>query len=161
MPIVDPLNENPLIDKRQSDHAMRIRSGIIRGLRPSGLVFLPEFILKTGRRCDLAAIDSKGKILIFEIKSSITDFKTDNKWHEYQAFCDHFYFATHIGVPQDIFPNNEGLIIADQYSCEIAREANEVPLQPARRKALTLRFARAAATRLNRFNLHEDNILKS
>lgn len=158
MPIIDPLNVNPTIDGRQSDSAMRVRSGVIRGLRARELVFLPEFSLKTGRRADLAALDRKGKILIFEIKSSVEDFRVDTKWHEYKDYCDQFYFATHPDVPPQIFPQDEGFIIADQYSCEIIREAEVHPLNAARRKALTLQFARAAASRLNRFNLHEGSI---
>lgn len=158
MPIIDPLNENPLIDLRQSETAMLIRSGLIRGLSESGLVFLPEFALKNSRRCDLIALDPKGKIVIFEIKSSVEDFRVDTKWHEYKTFCDRFYFATSPEVPAGIFPETEGLVIADQYSCEIIRDASETPLKAPTRKALTLRFARASAGRLNRFNLHEGNL---
>ena len=134
---------------------MRVRSGVIRGLSESNLAFLPELTLKNGRRCDLAALDRKGKILIFEIKSSVEDFRVDTKWHEYKDFCDQFYFATHPDVPMEIFPEEEGLVIADQYACEIIRPAEEHKLPPATRKALTLQFARAAASRLHRFNLHE------
>ena len=156
MPIVDPNKTDPTVDGRQSQAAMRVRTGVIRGLAESDLSFLPEFALKTGRRCDLAALDRKGQILIFEIKSSIEDFRVDTKWPEYKTFCDQFYFATHPDVPADIFPVNEGLIIADHYSCEIVREAESRKLPPATRKALTLQFARSAASRLTRFSLHEN-----
>lgn len=158
MPIIDPLNSDPTIDGRQSQQAMLIRSGVIRGLFESNLVFLPEFSLKNGRRCDLAGIDQKGRIVIIEIKSSVEDFKIDSKWHEYKEFCDIFYFATSNQVPSEIFPDSEGLIIADLYSCEIIREAENNPLNAATRKSITLRFARSAASRLNRYNLHEGSI---
>lgn len=158
MPIIDPTNTDPTIDGRQSETAMKIRSGLIRGLSETDLVFLPEFTLKTGRRCDLAAIDRKGRINIYEIKSSTEDFRIDRKWHEYSAFCDRFYFATHPDVSLEIFPENEGLVIADQYACETIREARESPLNAATRKALLLQFARSAAARLNRFNLHEGSL---
>lgn len=50
--------------------------------------------------------------------------------------------------PSDIIPLDTGLIIADRYGGEIARAAPSAALQPQRRKAMHLRFARAAALRL-------------
>ena len=41
-----------------------------------------------------------------------------------------------------------GLILADRYGAEIVRPAPEHRLAPARRKSMTLRFARAAALTL-------------
>ncbi|MEM7299887.1 MAG: MmcB family DNA repair protein [Pseudomonadota bacterium] len=148
MPIIDPVESDPFTDGRQSDNAMRIRRGLERHFAHHECVFLPELALKTGRRADLIAMDRKGLFTIVEIKSSIEDFRADNKWPDYLAFCDRYYFATHPGVPQDIFPAEEGLIIADQYGAEIVRECVERKLPAASRKALTLRFARASAQRL-------------
>jgi len=82
-------------------------------------------------------------------------FKSDKKWHEYKEYCDQFYFATHPDVPMEIFPETEGFIFADEYGCEIIREAEQQKLSPATRKALTLRFARSAALRTKRLTLHE------
>ena len=50
--------------------------------------------------------------------------------------------------PTELLPDDTGLIIADAYSAEIIRMGPEDKLAPARRKALTLRFARHAAQRL-------------
>jgi hypothetical protein len=155
MPIISPHPNEDGFDGRQSEMAMTIRRGVIKGLKESDLVFLPELTLSTGRRADLIALDRKGGIIIFEIKSSIADFQVDTKWHEYKAFCDRFYFVTHPSVPMEIFPETEGFVFADEYGCEIIREAQEDKLNAATRKALTLRFARNAAMRTKRLTLQE------
>ncbi len=154
MPLISAHNQDPAVDGRQSDHAMMIRTGVMRGLTGSGLVFAAELTLANGRRADLVGLDKSGKITIVEIKSSIADFKADTKWHEYKDFSDHFYFATHPDVPVEIFPEEEGLIIADNHGCEILREAQVVKLPAPTRKALTLRFARTSGSRLKHIAMH-------
>ena len=136
-------------DLRQSERAMDVRNGIFRGFSERNWAFLPELTLANGRRADLTAIDQDGTIRIFEIKSSIEDFRADSKWQGYKDYCDAFYFATLSDVPAGIFPGTEGFVIADRHGCEIMREAEIIKLPPATRKAVTLRFARAAADRLN------------
>lgn len=155
MPIISNTENDSCFDGRQSDMAMAIRRGIVRGMMESDLVFLPEVTLSTGRRADLIGLDRKGQIIIIEIKSSIADFQADNKWHEYKAFCDQFYFATHPDVPEAIFPEAEGFILADEYGCEIIRPAQTDKISPATRKAITLRIARSGAIRTRRLTLHE------
>jgi len=155
MPIISINKNEEGFDGRQSEMAMVIRRGIIKGLAESDLVFLPELTLSNSRRADLISLNRKGEIIIFEIKSSIADFQADNKWHDYKAYCDKFYFVTHPSVPMEIFPESEGFIFADEHGCEIIREAETEKLAPATRKALTLRFARSAALRTKRLTLHE------
>lgn len=146
MPLVSVGKKNPLIDGRQSATAMEIRSGMVRYYSKLNHVILPEFPLVT--------LDSKGFFTIIEIKSSIEDYKVDNKWHEYKEHCDRFLFATHPKVPEDIFPKEEGLFIADKFGAHEVREPTEMRLAPARRKALTLRFARLAAKQLDRVSTY-------
>ncbi|MEM7215485.1 MAG: MmcB family DNA repair protein [Pseudomonadota bacterium] len=155
MPLISDQSGEFAIDKRQSELAMAIRTGILRGFGESDWVFVPEITLANGRRADLVALDGKGVIRIIEIKSSIADFKSDKKWHEYRDYCDAFYFASHPDVPGEIFPEDEGFILADSYGCHIVREAKDQKLSGPTRKALTLRIARIAAERLTRYTLHE------
>ncbi|MCF6320177.1 MAG: MmcB family DNA repair protein [Rhizobiaceae bacterium] len=150
MPIVTYRDSNPMVDGRQSDKALMIQCGVMRHFLLNDVALLPELVLANGRRADLVGIDKKGQIIIIEIKSSIEDFRIDQKWPQYRDFCDRFYFASHARVPAEIFPDDEGFIVADGYGAEIIREANEHKLAPASRKALTLRFARASAGRLER-----------
>jgi hypothetical protein len=49
----------------------------------------------------------------------------------------------------ELLPEDTGLIIADGYDAEILRMGPETKLAGARRKAVTQRFARAAAQRLH------------
>ncbi len=148
MPIVSPIAQNPLIDGRQSERAMLVRRGVQRLLVEMGAQVLPELSLATGRRADLVALTRTGDIWIIEIKSSIEDFRVDRKWPDYRLHCDRFFFATHPGVPADIFPDECGFILSDGYGAEVMREAPEHRIAAATRKALMLRIARAGAARL-------------
>lgn len=130
-------------------NASAISRGILRLFSNLGLNGLTEMTLANGRRADIAAINPKGHVTIVEIKSSIADFKSDNKWPEYQPYCDQFYFAVSAQFPADLIPEETGLIIADGYGGAIIRSAPDTPLSAARRKAITLRFARLAAQRLS------------
>ena len=148
MPIVSPVSLNPLIDGRQSERALLVRRGVQRLLAQLGAHVLPELSLATGRRADLVALTRKGAIWFGEIKSSGEDFRVAGKWPDYRLHCDRFFFATHPGVPADIFPGECGFILSDGYGAEILREAPEHRLAAATRKALMLRLARAGAARL-------------
>lgn len=111
---------------------------------------LREFRLPTGRRLDLAALTSKGDFLAFEVKSGRGDFCADAKWPDYLAWCDAFYFAVSPNFPDALTPSTEGLIIADRHGASIRRTPAAHRLAGARRRALTLQFARCAAARLRR-----------
>ena len=137
------------VDGRQSQRALEIQRGTARMLRRYGFVSLPELTLKSGRRADLFAINGKGEIWIVEIKSSVADFRADNKWPDYWGYCDRLFFATNQETPADIFPHEAGLIIADSHGAEIVRDVETRKLAAARRKAVTLRFAQVAASRLH------------
>lgn len=132
----------------ESVAALEIERGVTRLLLARGIVALAELPLPDGRRADVAGLSGDGTITIVEIKSSAADFHADHKWQEYRAYCDVLYFAVALSFPVAILPAGTGLILADRYGGDIARPAPLHPLAAARRKAMTLRFARAAATRL-------------
>lgn len=137
---------------RNTETAEAVMRGVSRLIQQRGETCLSEFTLKTGRRVDLIALDRKGAFTVVEVKSSVADFRSDNKWREYLEFCDRFYFAVPLDFPTDILPTECGLMVADAYGSEILRESPPGVMNAARRKALTLRFARAAATRLMRLS---------
>jgi len=137
-----------LADGRQSAAAGEIARGARRLLKAHAFASLPEVTLASGRRADLLALGADGLITIVEIKSSVADFRADRKWPDYQDFADRLYFAVGPGFPQELIPPGVGLIVADRYGGEIVREAPSHKVAPARRKAVTLLFARVAATRL-------------
>lgn len=144
------LDSDSLSDGRQSETALMVQRGVSRLLYHLGFNCLSEFTLKTGRRIDLAALGPKGQIWAIEIKSTLADFRADAKWPEYLDYCDRFYFAVPQDFPVDVLPGEQGLIIADQFGGEVIREARDDPVAAARRKALTLLFARTAAHRMQR-----------
>ncbi len=126
-----------------------ISRGVLRLFAELGLYGLTEMTLANGRRADVVALCQKGQISIVEIKSSVADFRSDQKWPEYQPFCDQFYFAVGQDFPNDLIPDEAGLIIADRFGGAIIRDAPQISLNAARRKAITLRFGRLAAQRLS------------
>lgn len=125
----------------------QVTRGAARLLQALGYATLLEFPLPNGRRADLMAIGPKGELAIVEVKSSLEDFRTDRKWTEYLPFCDAFSFAVGPDFPRQILPEGPGLICADAYGGAVLTPAPVTPLAPARRKALTLSFARLAAFR--------------
>lgn len=124
--------------------------GVARALCELGLDCVPEMPLRPRLRADLMALDRKGEIWIVECKSSRTDFTSDRKWGGYLEWCDRYFWAVDDAFPTELLPEGTGLFIADGYGAEMLREAPLDKLAPARRKALTLDFARAAARRLQR-----------
>lgn len=148
MTILSIINNNPLIDGRQSENAMLVRRGVQILLNEMRHAVLPELSLSSGRRADLISISAKGEIWIIEIKSSIEDFRVDRKWPDYRQHCDRLFFATHNGVPLDIFPQDCGMFVSDGYGAHMVREAPEHKLPPATRKSLMLDFSCTAARRL-------------
>jgi hypothetical protein len=124
-----------------------VTRGAAKLLVALGYAPVSEVGLPNGRRADLMALGPKGEIVIVEVKSSLEDFRCDQKWGEYGPYCDAFYFAVAPEFPREILPSDCGLIIADAFGGAIVEEARIEPLAPARRKALTLAFGRLAAMR--------------
>lgn len=146
-----PLNSELVLprDGRQSDMALSVARGTRRLLRARKFATVTELALASGRRADIVALAEDATIIIVEIKSSIADFRADGKWPEYRFHCDRLYFAIPPDVPQEIMPEDAGLIIADGFGAEILREAPEHRLAAATRRSMMLRFAHAAAHRLH------------
>ncbi len=130
--------------------AIRLCRGARRLLWSLGYATLTEFPLANGRRADLFGIADCGDVVIVEVKSSIVDFRTDQKWPEYRGYCDGFYFAVGEDFPRGLIPQDCGLIVADDFGAAILRGAPVDRLPAARRRSLVAAFGRAAATRLHR-----------
>ena len=146
------------VDGRQSDAALKIARGTSRLLHAHGFCVVSELPLPSGRRADLVALASGGEIWIVEIKSSVADFRADQKWQDYRTHCDRLFFATHLEVPCEIFPPDTGLIVADAFGAEFKCQAPEHRLPAAGCNAQgddadvrpRRRFAFAVARRSNR-----------
>lgn len=160
MTIVSVVTNEPLQDGRQSERALAIRRGLQRMFFEMKCATVPELTLANGRRADLVALCPKGRLTIVEIKSSVEDYRADGKWSDYCEHCDAFVFATLPDVPQSIFPQGEGLIIADRFGAELVRPAAPTNLSAARRKAVVQRFATTAAERLLRAELATDGEIR-
>jgi len=135
-------------DGRQSETALIVARGAMRLLLSHGFTCVSELPLPSCRRADLVAIGRSGEIWIVEIKSSVADFRADQKWMDYRMHCDRLFFATTVEVPCEIFPKDAGLIVADGFGGEIVCAAPEHRMPAPTRKAMTLRIAQCAALRL-------------
>ncbi len=133
--------------------AADVARGVIRLLARHDLAAMVEVPLDGGRRADIMAIDSRGRIVIVEIKVSRADLLGDGKWFDYLDHCDRFFWAVPAGFDHsplhgDTFlPGRSGVIVADRYDAAILREAATHPLGAPGRKRCTLAFARRAARR--------------
>jgi len=125
-----------------------ITRGVCRYLRSRGYTVLREFQLKSKRRADVAGLDVQGQFIIVEIKSSVDDFRADQKWPDYIKHCDAFYFAVDQDFPVGVLPQDYGLIVADTFGAEIVRPAITGQMNGNRRRTQILNFARAGAERL-------------
>jgi hypothetical protein len=129
-----------------------VARGSCRLLWLQGWSPLREVTLADGHRADIMGIGRSGEILIVEIKVSAADLKGDRKWQAYRQWCDRFAWA----VPADLVhhleaerfgPDSCGLIVADRHEALWVRDPGEDRLSAARRKAVTLAFARTGAER--------------
>jgi hypothetical protein len=149
LPDAEPAQEAATLCR--PDITIAVRQGATRCMIHMGYAPIWEFSLANNRRADICGLSAKGELVIVEVKSGIEDYRADNKWHEYAPFCDLFYFAVAPDFPFDVIPSEEGrapgLIVADAFGAEIIRKAPRFDLAPARRKAVTLSFARHAAMR--------------
>jgi hypothetical protein len=132
--------------------AHRMGRGVARALTARGFATLTEFFLLNGRRVDVIGINGSGQTIIVEIKSCIADYRSDQKWTEYLEYCDSFYFAVPPEFPQEILPDDCGLMVADDYGAEVIREAPSQVMNGSRRRAQMLRLALTAMLRLGRVN---------
>ena len=130
--------------------AALLARGVCRTLDQLGYSSLVEFPLVSGRRADILALGKAGDLIIIEIKSSLADFRSDRKWTTYRDFSDRLYFAVPNHFPRALIPEDCGLMVADAFCAALLRDGSTTPLNPSRRRALTLRFARIAAARLRR-----------
>src|SRR4051794_5686387 len=108
-----------LVDGRQSQTALAIARGTTRLLHQFGFSAVSELALPSGRRADLVALKKASDIWIVEIKSSIEDFRGDQKWMDYRLPCGRLFFATPVEVPCEIFPKDTGLIVADAFGAHV------------------------------------------
>ena len=145
--LIRRITEMP-VDGRLSQTALTVARGTMRLLLSHGFTCVSELPLPSGRRADLVGVGRSGEIWIVEIKSSVADFRADQKWMDYRMHCDRLFFATTVEVPCDIFPKDTGLIVADGFGGALVCEAPEHRLPAPTRKAMTLRIAQCAALRL-------------
>ena len=132
--------------------AQDLGKGVLRFLYDLGFDGVTELTLPNDRRADVVAVDKGGAVIAVEIKMSLADFRADQKWPEYLDYCDRFYFAVPEGFPVDVLPEDHGLLIVDRFGADEARPAPEGKMNASRRRAVTLRLARAASQRLGMLN---------
>ncbi|MEN9855517.1 MAG: hypothetical protein RL186_1678 [Pseudomonadota bacterium] len=152
--VTDPIEATvaaETVKPARPEMTVAIRQGATRCLVHAGYAPIWEFALANNRRADICGLGHKGELVIVEVKSGVEDYRADHKWREYAPFCDRFYFAVAPCFPLSLIPDTNGeapgLIVGDAFGAEIIRPAPHFNLPPARRKAVTISFARHAALR--------------
>jgi hypothetical protein len=57
-------------------------------------------------RADVLALNMQCELIIAEVKSSIADYKSDKKWHNYKLYSDKFYFVFYVDVYEKLKLSN-------------------------------------------------------
>lgn len=137
-------------DRNRPQITSEVTEGVCRLLYHHRMACLTELRLGNGRRLDVLALGEKGDLWAVEVKSSVEDFRVDQKWESYLDYCDRFFFAVPMEFPRDLIPVDVGLIVADRFEAAIVRAAPEPDrkLSAARRKKLLISFGRTAASRM-------------
>lgn len=133
----------------------KVTRGAVRLLHSLGYAAVCELPLTNGRRADVVGVGKAGEVAIVEVKSGLSDFRSDKKWKEYLPYSDAFYFAVDEAFPLSVLEEKEslpeitGIIVSDGFDGEIIRPAAPQKVHSSRRKTLHLKMARIAATRLS------------
>ncbi len=143
-----PLPALALPERSLPERSLMVRRAASRLCLHLGWAPVHEVPLPNGRRADILALRGDGGFACIEVKSGARDFLSDAKWPEYRDFADALFFAVDADFPLDLLPGDTGLIVACDREAEMLRDAPPHPLPPARRRALTLRFAMLAGQRL-------------
>ena len=82
-------------DKKQNllrtPKTIEVTRGICRCFENMGYAPLVEFRLPNKRRVDVIGLGPSGDFIIVEVKVSVADYKGDQKWPDYLAYCDQFW----------------------------------------------------------------------
>ena len=139
-----------IYDKLLAEPRISFASIFTAGMPKSTLIGMFLALLEVVRHYDVSVEQPgmHGEIWIVETKSCLQDFAVDDKWPDYVDYCDRFFFGVTEAFPHDLIPEDVGLIVADGFGGAILRDSLARNLAGARRKAVTLLFARLAAQRL-------------
>ena len=127
--------------------------GVCRLFENLGFATLKEFKLPNRRRVDVIAMNPNGNFSIIEVKSSVGDYKTDNKWLEYLPYCQRFYFAVPYNFPTKIIPRECGIIVADAFEATIRKESFHSKINSTRHRHQLIRLGYVAGSRINQNDL--------
>ncbi len=142
----------PAPEPSRPDVTRDVRRGAARWLRQAGFAVTHEMTFASGRRADIVALSPGNDIWIVEVKSGVADFRADAKWPDYGDYCDCLAFAVAPDFPMEMIPDGVGLLVADAFGGELIRPPPRLAMAGARRRAVTLAFARLAAWRLMAFD---------
>lgn len=82
-------------------------------------------LCKWGRfRADLLCLNFYGDVTVVEVKSSVADFKSDKKWHNYLDYSNRFYFALSPAVyakVKDDIPRGVGVLLVSRATDRLGR----------------------------------------
>jgi hypothetical protein len=138
----------PPAERPPAERTLAVCRAAQRFCASHGWAPVAEMPLPNGRRADLLALRPDGGFVVVEVKSCARDFLSDGKWPEYRDYCDRLFFAVDLDFPQELLPDDVGLIVAEGPDATMVRDAPAHPLAPARRRALLHRYAVTAAARL-------------
>lgn len=133
----------------------RLRLGVAHYFVPKLFAIQYELGVKRWgrRRADAVCLSMKGELVIVEIKSCRSDYRSDKKWRSYLDCADRFYFivleSDSAWLRNEDLGNAGILTVNDSGLVYVVRRAKKNTLAPGVRKEIIVRFAwrGAAASR--------------
>ena len=103
------------------------------------------------RRADVIGNKINGDLVLIEVKSSVADFRSDSKWHEYLPYADRVYLAFTIDVARKInkdkelmsrIPKRVGVLVLEPTGfMRVVKRAQIVPVETPIRLSMLARLA--------------------
>lgn len=102
-------------------------------------------------RADVVALNTRGDIVVVEVKSCTADYASDTKWEHYFSYANYVYFCIppEMKVPQALLDHPKvGLLIPQQDGLlRVCKRPKRTPVPGKLRKALVLHLIFRAADR--------------
>jgi len=103
------------------------------------------------RRADILGNKINGDLVLLEVKSSVADFRSDTKWHEYLDYADRVYLVFTKEVARKIhdepelkarIPKRVGVMVLEDYGyTRVVKNAQRVDVDPKLRMLTLARLA--------------------
>lgn len=132
-----------------------IQTKVGRWLFSQGYAVAFEVTFPNGRRGDVVGFSEDKKIIMVEVKASVSDFTGDKKWQDYLQYCDEFYFCSDFDlsywakdVAEALHRKDSGYLVVDGRSTKVERKDRLPHPEIENRDEIIFSIAKSASKKL-------------